>query len=119
MPTTTRADREERRAEVAMLTRLGLTTPDIAARLAVTERTILRDREKLKLTQPITWRPITDSQHRRALAMIADGASLLEVARTLGFTGNQLRRKYRGMGWTPSQIGAYSAMRRYEQKVLP
>jgi DNA-binding CsgD family transcriptional regulator len=102
---------QDRRNMVAQLTRKGMTARDIAKHLGVTPRTIQRDRAAGR-TARIGPKPFTPEEHQRALDMLADGASLGEVARTLGRSYDHTCQRYRGMGWTMQQTGQYNSMRK-------
>lgn len=102
--------RRERREAVAALTREGLLTYEIAARLNINRRTVARDRVALGIGLPGAT-PYTDEEHLRALEMLRDGCSLIEVARTLGRNECTIRQRYRGMGWSPREIGQYNHLR--------
>lgn len=109
--------RAERRAMVAELTRDGFTLDQIAERLGVTHRTVSRDRLALGIAQPAVP-SFTDDEYRRARALIDDGYSLMEVARTLHRDVNTICKRFKGQGWTPAQTGQYNALRGLERRVL-
>lgn len=100
----------ERQREVARLTRQGWNARQIADRVGVTARTVCRDRVATGVAQPRA--PLfTDDEHRRALAMITDGASINEVARTMNRNVDTIWRRFKGMGWTSDQTGQYNSLR--------
>lgn len=101
--------RAERRKVVAELTWEGWTLDAIAARLNVTPRTVSRDRDELKITQPWPSR-FTDDEYRRAQELLDDGYSLQEVARTLHRNVETIAKRFRGRGWSPEQTGQYNRL---------
>ncbi len=81
----------------------------------VSRRTIERDRIALGLAVPRPrWSP---DEQQRALAMLADGASLWEVARTLGRDYETIWLRFRGMGWTRQQCNEYREICRLEKRM--
>ena len=54
----------------------------------------------------IIW---TGDELASAEALIADGASLHEIARTLNIPYGSVQPRFRYRGWTPQQAGAWSA----------
>jgi len=105
------ADRlKDRRQAVAELTRQGLSTNQIAKQLGVATRTVERDRVAAGVAQP-RWPFWTEAEHRRALELIEDGASLREVADTLGRGYYGVCDRFHGLGWTNAQTGEFNRMR--------
>lgn len=98
---------QERREGVARLRRRGLPVAAIARTLGVSARTVERDLQALGLVR--TPRPWTAAEQRRAAALIEDGCSLEEVARTLGRPRTVIRRHFPGRGWTQAQISEHLA----------
>lgn len=83
--------------KVVRMTLEGRSAPDIAAILGCTTRTVQRIRRKSGVARPAVA-PMTEHEVARAEAMLADGASLSEVARTLGRGG--LHKRFKGRGWS-------------------
>lgn len=108
---------KDRREVVALLTGEGWSAHQIAVQLGVTPRTVGRDRVILGIAEPGP-RYFTAEEDRRALAMLTDGASLAEVARTLGRSQRTIYKRYPHMGWTPSQTGEYNSLRAFREWVL-
>lgn len=98
-----------RREQVVKLTREGMTAPEIGERLNIAERTVNRDRVKMGVGQPMI-RSWTDEEQARAETLLADGASLNEVARTLGRHRDTIGDRFRGRGWTAEQTGQYNKL---------
>ncbi|UYL88159.1 helix-turn-helix DNA binding domain protein [Gordonia phage Evaa] len=92
----------ERAQRVAELTRAGLSASEIAVQLRVTVRTVGRDRRR---TGTHGYRPARWSEEKlaRAKALLDDGASYRETARTIGCDPSHLRRRFPGYGWPPGQ----------------
>lgn len=109
-------DRETRIDEVRRLTRAGLTAQQIADRVGCSKRQVGRDRRTLGIAPP--WQQLTDEQVQRAEELLDDGASNLEVARTIGCDERTIRRRFPGRGWTKQQAAEHSALlsgRRYRR----
>ncbi|MCU1418526.1 MAG: hypothetical protein JWP32_2700, partial [Schumannella sp.] len=49
----------------------------------------------------------------RAETMLADGASVAEIERTLGRRPGALTRRFAGRGWSHAECGKYAMMVRY------
>lgn len=107
----------QRRAQVAELTQQHWTLRQIAAKLGVTKRTVSRDRLAIGISHPRN-RPWTAQDQSRAKQLLADGCSLADVAATLGRNPSTVHGRFKGMGWTDEQTGAYNAMRAWERRVL-
>jgi DNA-binding NarL/FixJ family response regulator len=100
-----------RRDRVAEMTRNGLTAPQIAEELRVTERTVVRDRVELGCAQPP--RPkLTEDELRIAAEMLDDGCPYTEVAQTLGRSTTTMAARFPGKGLTHAEMGMYNAARR-------
>lgn len=97
--------RAERRELVVRLHRAGVPRGTISTRLEVSVRTVERDLRAAGVVAP--HRPWTAADHRRAAALIEDGCSLSEVARTLNRPRSVIRRHFPGHGWRPSQTAEY------------
>lgn len=98
----TREATAERRQRVAAMTRQGMSAAIIAEALRTTQRTVCRDRSALGIAGPAP-RPLTDEELRTAQALLEDGASYSEVARTLGRADTTIAHRFPGYGWTPTQ----------------
>ena len=98
-----------RRDRVMELTRDGRSARDIAEILGITERSVLRHRRAAGLSrEPGT--PMTADELRRAEALLNDGCSLQEVARTLGRSARTIKRRFPGRAWTRAQIDEHLSM---------
>jgi DNA-binding CsgD family transcriptional regulator len=100
-----RGDREMvmwRRAEVVRLTGAGWSAHQIGQLLGITDRSVLRHRVAAGVAQPPVP-PVTVEELARADALLADGCSYAEVARTLGRSTSPFRRSFPGRGWTTEQ----------------
>lgn len=92
----------ERRAEIVRLTKAGHSAAEIAKRLGVTTRTVHRQRRTGGCAKPMpNW--MTDDEIRRAEALLDDGASYSEVARTLGRTAQSIGERFPGRGYSKAQ----------------
>lgn len=101
----------ERTERVVELTRQGLSTPVIAELLGVSDRTVCRHRVRAGIAQPGQV-PLSEDERRRALSLLEDGASLSEVARTLGRSITPMRRHFSAYKWTKQQSAEFSAVGR-------
>ena len=99
-----------RREAVRELASQGFSTRSIAAQLGMGRRTVQRDRVALGIPSKPPPRPLTAEEVAKAQAMLADGCSCLDVARTLGRTHKTILSRFREHVWTPTQIGQYARM---------
>lgn len=101
--------RADRLLEVARLTRSGVTACEISRRVGVSVRQVERDRASAGVAlAPAT--PLTDDEHRQALALLRDGASYPEAARTIGRSPEALRVHYPGFTKPRDYAAHMSAM---------
>ena len=100
----------EQQDQIATWYAQGVPVSAMAQRLGCSERTVARWRRRLGIASPITpphrW---TGDELASAEALIADGASLHEIARTLNIPYGSVQPRFRYRGWTPQQAGAWSA----------
>ena len=90
---------------VAELTRQGHSAAEIAGILGVTKRTVQRARERRGVQQKDhSVSPMTEAERARALELFADGASVTEVARTLGRAPKTIYRHFGEYSWSKEQI---------------
>jgi hypothetical protein len=102
---------QNRRAEVVRLTALGFSAAQIAVWLGISARHVQRCRAAAGITQPCAT-PLTADEIARAEQMLDDGASLKEVARTLGRCREAIERRFPGRAWTPTQVAEWRHMKR-------
>lgn len=100
-------------ALVGMLTSEGCSTRRIAEIMHCSTRSVTRARSRLGIAKP-PGRPVTAEERAIADAMLADGASVREIERTLGRQPSALAYRYRGKGWSRAQIVEYAVIRRQE-----
>lgn len=109
--------REVNEERVVELTRHGKSAAEIAAVLGCSDRHVVRVRAKLGVAQRVPGR-IGDEVFAPVPDMLADGWPLAEIARTLGVSADAVIRRYRGQGWTKSQVAEHlSAVRVFGKKV--
>jgi IS30 family transposase len=96
----------ERRRQVVTLTQQGWSLGDIAERLGVTDRTVARDRLACGIAHPKAP-PMSTDELAQAQQLLDDGASYLEVARSLGRNHQTIAQRFPGQGWTAEQTGQY------------
>lgn len=83
-----------RKRRTAEMTRAGHTASEIAGRLGVTVRTVVRDRAEMGVAQKPSRIEWTADMAATADALVGDGAPLAEVARTLGVSVKVIYRRY-------------------------
>jgi len=94
---------------VKALTAEGKSAREIAALVHTTHRTVVRYRERLKISQPHQGHHrMTEDDLARALEMFDDGCSATEIARTLGFAPSTIIKHFPGRQWTHRQCGEWS-----------
>ncbi|WP_187589073.1 helix-turn-helix transcriptional regulator [Gordonia sp. OPL2] len=99
--------RARRLEAVGSLTRAKTPTAEIAALLGVSERTVTRCRVELGIARPTPPR-LTQEQLDTAERLLAEGASYVEAAQTVGCTPKPLRRRFPGRGWTFAECGRWA-----------
>jgi methylphosphotriester-DNA--protein-cysteine methyltransferase len=92
---------------VAEWTRAGVVAEDIAARLKISKRSVLRYRRRAGVAQPPPV-PLTAEQLARAEHLLDDGCSVAETARTIGCSDRSVVRHFPGRAWTREQIYAHT-----------
>lgn len=90
-----RAERAERDDYIAKRTKAGFSASQIAAELGVTTRTVERARKRTGVGK-FCPTALTDTELRLAAALLDDGASYGEVARTLHRNLETIRRRFPG-----------------------
>ena len=107
----------ERRDRVAQLTHQGHTAKHIANLLGVTKRTVVRDRAARGIAQPKA--PLlTPDELERAHAMLEDGASYDEVARTLGRATTAFRHRFPGYKLSPTERAQRAVLGRQMARLM-
>lgn len=101
----------EREEQIVEWTRQGLTAKVIAERLGITERTVVRARARLGISQTVAA-PMTAGELDRARQMVADGCSCADIGRTLGRADMTIARHFPEAVWTPKQVAEASAFGR-------
>lgn len=102
-------DRAERRARVKALTVAGCSAQQIADRVGCSRRQVTRDRRALGILQRPPREALTEEQLSTAQALLEDGCSRSEVARTLGVYESTIRRRFPGHVWSAQQIADHTA----------
>lgn len=93
---------------IVRLRKAGVRTRDIAERLGVSERTVVRHMTANGLTRPLpgpldpspAWLPEAD-------ALLSEGMSFREVGATLDVPEHHVGIYFPGRGWTPQQVGSH------------
>ena len=100
----------EQQDQIATWYAQGVPVCVMAQRLGCSERTVACWRRRLGIAPPGTPpHPWTADELARAEALIADGASLYETARTLNIPYGSVWNRFQRRGWTPQQAAAWSA----------
>lgn len=98
-----------RRHRVATMRRNGKRVNDIAAAMKVAERTIERDLNALRMVHPV--RRLTAEDKALAGRLLDDGASITDVARTIGFHRTDIRWHFpNARPWTPAESATYGQL---------
>lgn len=104
---------------IAELLRAGLKHRMIAERVGCTVRAVQRVAQlNPELRRNATPVPLSGEELQTAREMLEDGASYVEVARTLKRSQRAIHKHFPNMGWTPRQAGEYSAMLRHMEFVF-
>lgn len=88
---------------VRKLTEDGWSAPRIARELDCDRRTVHRIRVRIGIAKPAS-RHMTDEELEIAERMLADGAPVIEIERTLGRSVGALNRRYKGRGWSKQEV---------------
>jgi DNA-binding CsgD family transcriptional regulator len=104
------AEIQARWDRVVELTFRGVSAAEIAHQLGITERTVFRIRRQRMVARCTPLR-FTDDEIASAEQMLADGASIAEVARSLGRSPNTVNKRFRGRGWSKVQCAEFGALR--------
>ena len=103
---------DEERDLIVEWTRAGLTAPQIADRLGISDRTVVRVRRARGISQRTAR--YTDAEVAQIVALLERGASYREVARTTGHAPDHIARRWPGYGWRPDDCGRIAGLwRRY------
>lgn len=105
----TKAQTQVRRQRIVELTQAGWSAAEIAHECKTTTRTVERTRVRMGVAQPPPRR-LTADEVARIEVMLADGASIADVARSIGRSIDYLQRRFRGRGWTRSQAGQFAVL---------
>lgn len=83
----------ERERMVRKRTMQGRSLPQIAAELGITERSVSRIRERIKISA-VKPEPLTAAERAKIEDMLDDGCSYREIGRTLGRSENTIWANY-------------------------
>lgn len=108
---------DETRQRVVALTRMGFSAADIAIATGMCTRTVSRIRVACGVSRTPTV-PFTRDEMQTAMAMLDDGASIAEVARTLGRSKSGVGRAFPGRQWSRAQVNEYLSTLHHFRKVL-
>ena len=100
--------REERRQHVRAMTLAGCSAQQIADHIGCSRRVVIRDRRALGILQRPARQALTAGQLATAQALLDDGCSRTEVARTLGVWESTIRRRFPCHAWTPQQCADHA-----------
>lgn len=104
-------EHEVRNQLVEEWTRRGESAALIASRLGCTPRTVVRIRAALGIAKPAphsSW--MTPDEVERARALLDDGASCTEVARTLGRDSTTILKRFPQYRWTKTEAAQLGAL---------
>lgn len=97
----------QRAQRVYELTLSGLSSEEIACILGVTVRTVVRHRRRTGCSQVDKAKPLTAEEHQIIVAILDDGGSVTEAARTIGRNQSTVHRHYSDRSWTRQQQSEY------------
>jgi hypothetical protein len=102
----TRAEIAERRERVAVLLRAGRSVRQVAEETGLSIQSVYGIRSAFR--EPDYRRRLyTPEEVARIEEMLADGASIAEIARTVGRGRKALWKRFRGRGWTREQVAEW------------
>ncbi|WP_084459499.1 helix-turn-helix domain-containing protein [Mycolicibacterium houstonense] len=91
---------------IAVLSRRGVGCEEIAAAVGCSLGSVWYARRRKGLSDRSAY-TLTSEQLARADALLADGASFTEVARTIGTTTSAVCKRFPGRGWSHTECGSY------------
>lgn len=95
-----------RDAEIKELLDQGLHASQVALQMGITERTVLRAKKRLGMPIRKMAPPMSVEEIGFARALLEDGASYNEVARTLGRDLKTISARFRGLSQCTPRTGA-------------
>jgi len=102
----------ERQRAVEGLILAGKAEREIARLLGLHQTTVGQIRRRLGLPPPGRWRkPLTAEELRAVEALLADGASYGEAARTVGRGPVTIARHFPGRGWDHEAVADFNRAR--------
>lgn len=109
---------ERRRDRIAELTSQGLSASQIAEIVGIHKRNVVVARRARGIAQNPRVCTLSDTEKTLAADLLADGASVVEVARTLGRSAHTIYRHFPGRGWTKLQVMEYARISRRARQLL-
>ena len=107
--------KQQRIDEIRVRTLAGESAGAIAVRLGISSRTVTRHRSRLGIARTAPPR-LTQEQENLMQALVDDGCSVREIARTIGCSDTAVSRRHPDAAWTRTQVSDYAtvcrAMRR-------
>lgn len=101
---------------IAELTRDGHSARDIAALLRISTRSVHRARKRAGIARPRAV-PLSPAELARAVAMLDDGCSYGEIARSLGRPGHScIARRFPGRGMSRQAGGQLGGLARQARR---
>ena len=104
-------DRERRDRLIRRMTLAGATLAECAAEVGLSIWGVRDARRRLGIQGP-PRNPLPPDVTERARAMVDDGCSFAEIARTLAIGEATLRRHFPGRSWTTDQVADWNRMLR-------
>lgn len=106
MPQCSPATAQERREKVVTMTRAGMSAAEIALHLGIAQRSVVRIRKRCGIAKPKPP-PLTAEELAVAKALLEDGASRAEAARSIGRNQSAIEHAFPGWCWTRAQQDEY------------
>lgn len=106
---------------ILMLLQEGRSTSEIADMVGCSTRSVMRVKKLHGVAASRQARDaMTDAEYVLAEQMLADGAPVREIERTLGYSVGSLSKRFRGRGWAFTECGSFSRflndMKKVEKK---
>jgi DNA-binding NarL/FixJ family response regulator len=121
MPRTkglTNAEIEQRWRRIVELTLRGVPAHLIAEQLGISERSVFRIRRQ-RLGPRAPRRDFTDDEIAYVEAMLTDGASIAEIARTIGRCPATVNKRWPHRGWDKTACAEFAAFMHRIYREIP
>jgi transposase-like protein len=114
----TNAEIEERWQRIVELSLRAVPAAEIAHQLGISERSVFRIRRQ-RLGPRTPRRGFTDEEVELVEAMLVDGASIAEIARTIGRCPATVRKRWPGRSWDKIACAEFGAFMHRIHRQMP